>query len=164
MNDEYLSGYHEQRFGVEPLLLTLTGDNEYFGRSSRKKKRAVAGAFLNPFAQFKAIKALRKRRKAKRAAAAQEQDQQPDLPGAVPGTVSTSAPRSQEPGNQEPGNQEPGDQEPGDQEPGDLEPGDQEPEVEQQSGDGVNISTNTVLLLSAAVGLYYLVKTGKLKI
>jgi hypothetical protein len=159
MNDEYLSGYHEQRFGVEPLLLTLTGDNEYFGRSSRKKKHAVAGAFLNPFAQFKAIKALRKRRKAKRAAAAQEQDQQPALPGAVPGTVPASVPRSQEPVDQEPGDQEPVDQEPVDQ-----EPGDQEPEVEQQAGDGVNISTNTVLLLSAAVGLYYLVKTGKLKI
>jgi hypothetical protein len=154
MNDEYLSGYHEQRFGVEPLLLTLTGDNEYFGRSSRKKKRAVAGAFLSPFAQFKAIKALRKRRKAKRAAAAQEQDRQPDLPGAVPGTVPASAPRSQEPEDQEPGNREPEDQ----------EPGDQEPEVEQQAGDGVNISTNTVLLLSAAIGVYYLVKTGKLKI
>ena len=154
MNDEYLSGYHEQRFGVEPLLLTLTGDNEYFGRSSRKKKRAVAGAFLNPFAQFKAIKALRKRRKAKRAAAAQEQDRQPDLPGAVPGTVPASAPRSQEPEDQEPGNREPEDQ----------EPGDQEPEVEQQAGDGVNISTNTVLLLSAAIGVYYLIKTGKLKI
>jgi hypothetical protein len=154
MNDEYLSGYHEQRFGVEPLLLTLTGDNEYFGRSSRKKKRAVAGAFLNPFAQFKAIKALRKRRKAKRAAAAQEQDQQPDLPGAVPGTVPASAPRSREPE----------DQEPGDREPEDQEPGDQELEVEQQAGDGVNISTNTVLLLSAAIGVYYLIKTGKLKI